>query len=88
MSESLIKTYLEKIAKFGHDPKYLSFMSNLLVDRKQPIKENRNKVLNVLFNSNLKLEFFFLHENEFYNDDESEYDEEYDDEQIDEEYYD
>jgi len=52
--ESLIKTYLEKIAKYGHDPKYLSFLSNLLVDRNQPIKENKNKVLNVLFNSNLK----------------------------------
>lgn len=54
MPESLIKTYLEKIAKYGHDPKYLSFLSNLLVDRNQPIKENKNKVLNVLFNSNLK----------------------------------
>lgn len=64
MPESLIKTYLEKIAKFGHDPKYLSFLSNLLVDRKQPIKENKNKVLNVLFNSNLKQDFLFLQENE------------------------
>ncbi len=59
----MIANYIDKIlAKNGHDPKILDFFESIMFDRSQPIKENMQKIVNVIFDSSFKYDFLFMKE--------------------------
>ena len=72
VTEDLILAYLNKISNIifnrgGHDPKYLDFFENIMFDKNEPIKENRQKITNYIFiNSNKKYDFLFMKANPYY----------------------
>jgi hypothetical protein len=60
----MIGTYIDKIVKKnGHHPKILEFFENIMFDRSQPIKENMEKIVNVIFDSSFKYDFLHMKEN-------------------------
>lgn len=71
VTEDLISAYLNKISniifnKGGHDPSYLDFFENIMFDKNEPIKENRQKITNYIFDSNKKYDFLFMKTNPYY----------------------
>jgi len=71
VTEDLILAYLNKISnimfnKGGHDPSYLDFFENIMFDKNEPIKENRQKITNYIFDSNKKYDFLFMKTNPYY----------------------
>ena len=74
VAEDLILAYLNKISnimfnKGGHDPTFLDFFENIMFDKNEPIKENRQKITNYIFDSNKKYDFLFMKANPYYKQD-------------------
>lgn len=64
--------------KGGHNPLYLEFFNNIMFDKTEPIKENKLKIVDNIFESGNKYEFLFMKENPYckLNDEDSDSDQE------------
>ena len=51
--------------KGGHNPLFLEFFNNIMFDKTEPIKENKLKIVNYIFESSNKYEFLFMKENPY-----------------------